>query len=79
MPDFNSTVIFILFCAVIVGILAYQVHKSKMKQAKLASDRAVADAMWAADYHNPASANYDPARVATENAANPPPVDSTES
>jgi hypothetical protein len=44
-------------------------YQDKKRNDELAIEKAKQDAVWAADYHNPASANYDPVAVANEAAA----------
>lgn len=54
-------------CFVLFGLfVAFRVIKSKIEYKRMMAER---EAAWAADYHNPASPNYDAARVLLEQAA----------
>lgn len=69
----------ILMIVLILAIVAFSVWNTIQTKKKADENQAKAEAMkaeqaaaWANDYRNPASANYDPARVATETAAQEP-------
>jgi hypothetical protein len=64
------------FGAMALSVVIFFVwQKQASIKAKKAYEKDLADtaarnaAAWAADYHNPASTNYDPTRVVAENAA----------